>query len=268
MPRADGLRLAVTTLSVLPARGPAALDRRLGGAAMLWAPAVGLALAVPVAALLIGARTATGDTSLLPPVLAVALLALLTRGLHLDGLADTVDGLGSYRRGDEALAVMRRGDSGPLGVAAVVLVLLADCAALQVAVAEHQGTVAAVAALVSGRLALTVSCRTGAVAAPGSRLGAVVIGTVPPLAAAAVVGLAVVACGAVALLDPHAPHHRAEVAQALLAPLVAVAVTSLLGRHANRRLGGLTGDVLGAQVELAQLVALVVLATGANAPGG
>ena len=46
--------------------------------------------------------------------------ALLTRGLHLDGLADTVDALGSYRRGDAALDIMKKPDIGPFGVVALV----------------------------------------------------------------------------------------------------------------------------------------------------
>ena len=55
----------------------------------------------------------------------MAAWALLTRGLHLDGLADTVDALGSYAGKERALEIMKRPDVGPFGVAALVLVLLA-----------------------------------------------------------------------------------------------------------------------------------------------
>ena len=60
----------------------------------------------------------------------MALLAVATGGLHLDGLADTADGLGSRRPADQALEIMRRPDAGPLGVATLVLVLLVQVSAL------------------------------------------------------------------------------------------------------------------------------------------
>ena len=73
------------------------------------------------------------------PTLLVALLAVLTRGLHLDGLADTADGLGSGRRGEAALAVMRQSDIGPFGVVTLVLALLVQVAALAVCLAAGAG---------------------------------------------------------------------------------------------------------------------------------
>ena len=65
----------------------------------------------------------------LPLGLVVVALALLSRGLHLDGLADLADGLGSRRPAAGAHEVMARSDIGPFGVAAVVLALLLQVAA-------------------------------------------------------------------------------------------------------------------------------------------
>ena len=56
-------------------------------------------------------------------LLVVGTLALGTRAMHLDGLADTVDGLGSGWDRQRALEVMRRGDIGPMGVVALVIML-------------------------------------------------------------------------------------------------------------------------------------------------
>ena len=97
---------------------------------MALAPLVGLLLGGAGAAMLAGAvQVTTGD--LLPCALAVAALALLTRGLHLDGLSETPPtGSGPTRRQRQGPGVVERPDVGALGLAAVVLVLLVQVAAL------------------------------------------------------------------------------------------------------------------------------------------
>ena len=112
----------------------------------------------------------------------MAALALLTRGLHLDGLADLADGLGSGQPAPTALDIMRRSDIGPFGTVTLVLVLLAQVAALAHAEAEGdgRGPAALIVAVVTGRLALTWACRRGVAAARQEGLGALVAGTVRP----------------------------------------------------------------------------------------
>lgn len=244
--RAGGLRLAVTTLSVARVRGPERLDRGTAGSAMALAPLVGAGLGLAAAAVLVVVQAWTGSP-LLAAVLAVAALALLTRGLHLDGLADTVDGLASYRPPEGARAVMRSPEVGPLGAAALLLVPLTQVAALAAATGQGRGALALVVAVTTGRAAVTLACTPSTPAAAPEGMGALVAGTVPRARALAVAGLVVVAAGlAVPLLGA-------------LAALTGLGVAVLLLRHAVRRLGGVSGDVLGALVEVTTAVVLVVL---------
>ncbi|WP_312874778.1 adenosylcobinamide-GDP ribazoletransferase [Actinomadura litoris] len=246
-----GLRLAVTLLTVVPL--PAgSVDRGTARAAMLTAPAVGLVTG-GAAALVLVAGDAAGLSPLLRAALAVAATAVLTRALHLDGLADLADGLGSGRPAAEALAIMKRSDIGPFGVVTLLLTLLVQVAAL--ASAPH-GAVAAVIGAVTGRAALPWACRDAVPAARPGGLGSLVAGTVPTRNALLVTGLVVVgaaAAGAAASGPGGAPRAAAAV-------LVGLAAAALMLRHAVRRLGGVTGDVLGALVEIAGTAALVTLA--------
>jgi adenosylcobinamide-GDP ribazoletransferase len=245
-----GLRLAVTLLTAIPLPGgrrARAPGRRMAAAAMTWAPVVGLLLGAAAAAVLELAARAGHTGPLLAAVLAVAALALLTRGLHLDGLADLADGLGSRQPAEAALAIMKRSDIGPFGVVTLVLTLGIQIAALAQAQALGRGVPAVVAAAVAGRLSLTWACRRGVPAARGSGLGALVAGTVPPAIPVALTAAALGGGCAFGIVVPVA------VAAGLAASL---AVTVL----AVRRLGGITGDVLGALVEITTAVCLLVTA--------
>ncbi|MDQ1744936.1 MAG: adenosylcobinamide-GDP ribazoletransferase, partial [Pseudonocardiales bacterium] len=182
MSPAAGLRLALTTLTVLPL--PAGrVDRRAAAAAMAWAPAVGLALGAVLAAAGRG-LTAAGLAPLPCAAVLVVLLALLTRGLHLDGLADTFDALGSYTAPDRALAIMKSPEAGPLGVSAIAGVLLVDAAALSALLARHDWLLVA-AAIGIGRFGLVLCCARPLPPARPDGLGALVAGTVPVAGCAA-----------------------------------------------------------------------------------
>jgi adenosylcobinamide-GDP ribazoletransferase len=248
-----GLRLALTLLTAVPLGGSRqAADvqspsERIAAAAMLWAPLVGLLLGAVAAGVLELAIRAARMGPLLAAVLAVTALALLTRGLHLDGLADLADGLGSRRPAGEALEIMKRSDIGPYGVVAIVLTLLIQVAALARAASIGRGALAVVAAVVTGRLAVTWACRRGVPPARDSGLGALVAGTVHPATALAITVAALAAGGAFGWI------FTAAIAAGLAASLA-------LTRLAVRRLGGITGDVLGALAEITTAVCLLVTA--------
>ncbi|MBM3689068.1 MAG: adenosylcobinamide-GDP ribazoletransferase [Actinobacteria bacterium] len=252
----NALCLAIGTFTILPARMPTRVDRATARGAMLLAPLMGILLGA-IAALVLWAVCSVTDAAygnLLGAVLAVALLAYLTRALHLDGLADTADALGSGRRGDGALEIARRGDVGPFGVVTLVLVLLIQATALAVASDAGWGALTVIVAVVTGRLAAVVACTRGIPAASPEGLGALVAGTVPRTAALAwVAGVLVLAAAAGAWLTGVAWAPALAVIAGLSLAL------GLVARSAGR-LGGINGDVLGAAIEVATSTVLVVLA--------
>lgn len=249
--RGDGLALALSWLTVVPARVRGEVDRSVGARAIALAPLVGLALG-GVATGLLWTLDALGAPGLLAGLLVVGALAVGTRGMHLDGLADTVDGLGCYGPPERALAVMRDGSTGPFAVVALVVVLGAQAAALG-ALADDGRWLAVVLGVTAGRVALGWVCRRGVPAARADGLGALVAGTQPVVVP---VGWAVL----LAAVSVVAVDGRAW--QGPVAVMVAAVVMVLGARHAVRRFGGITGDVLGASSEAAVTAALVVLALG------
>ncbi|HXB50697.1 MAG TPA: adenosylcobinamide-GDP ribazoletransferase [Streptosporangiaceae bacterium] len=245
-----GLRLAGTLFTAIPIPGNAAAhgtpNRRTAAAAMYWAPVVGLLLGAAAAGVLLACR-AGHSGPLLAAVLAIAVLAALTRGLHLDGLADFADGLGSRQPARRALEIMKQSDIGPFGVATMVLTVLIQVSALARAEQVGRGPVAVVVAAVGARLAMMLACRHRVPSARPDGLGAMVAGTVQPLWGGILVLAALAAAGAFGWIYP---------AAMAIALLISLALTGL----ATRRLGGITGDVLGAVAEVAAAACLLVTA--------
>lgn len=250
----DPVRLAFGTLTVLRVPPPRVVDRRVAGRAMLLAPLTAVFPALTAAlVILVGGRLHV--PALACGALAVGALALASRGLHLDGLADTADGLAaSYDRG-RALAVMRSGDVGPAGVVTVLVVLMTQAASTAALSSTWRGTLGVIVAVISSRAVLAMGCGRTIRSARPDGLGASVAGTVP-WAAAAASAATVTAAASVVLALTGRPWWLGA-----LAVLVAFAAAAVVLLRCLRRLGGVTGDVLGACVEVALTGALVVLAT-------
>src|SRR3546814_8875533 len=87
-----------------------------------------------------------------------AALGLLTRGMHLDWLADVDDGIGSARSGEAGLAIMKRSDIDPFGVVTLLLALLLQFSALAQAISFGEGAAVLVLALVVSRGLLPLLC--------------------------------------------------------------------------------------------------------------
>jgi adenosylcobinamide-GDP ribazoletransferase len=221
-------------------RGPIT-DAELGRAVGYF-PLVGAVLGLLLAGLGAGLARAA-----LPPALAavvlVAALALLTGGLHLDGLADLFDALGGGR-GDRArmLEIMRDSRVGAHGAAALVLVLLAKTLAMAAAL-ERRDLGAVVAFPAVARWAVTPAIAFFPYAR-AEGLGRAFSGQA---GAWQVVGATVTAIAVLAGLG----------GRLILPALAALVVVLLLAVALGRRLGGLTGDAYGAAIELGEVTVLL-----------
>ncbi|MEQ7005680.1 adenosylcobinamide-GDP ribazoletransferase [Actinopolymorpha sp. B17G11] len=261
-----GFRTAVGLFTAIPVPRHAArhLDRQLAARALRWLPVVGAGLGlvagVPLFASTVLAPYATG--AVLGSALAVAVLALATRGLHLDGLADTVDGLGSAAPPAQALAIMRKPDIGAFGVLAIVLVVLIKVAALatvSTAYGAGVGVLALVAAEHSGRVAVVLAARTGVPSARPSGFGALVAGSADRTA---LLGVAVTTALLAAV--PLVWGAPATSLRLLAGAAVGLAVAEVWRHRVVRRIGGVTGDVFGSIVELASVAVLLTIALSAG----
>ena len=236
------LRAAMSFLTVLPvANADGSAGERLGRA---YFPAIGAL--VGLAAGIAFVVTAAASTPLLGAAVAVAVLSALTGAIHLDGLADTADGLLTHGDVERRLAVMREPALGSYGVTAIVAVLVLEVAAL--------------ASIPAGR-ALVALVIAGAI----SRLATLPVIAFVPYVRSSGKGLAAwdprrrgldLAVGAATLVVVSVLDWR----RALLAVSVAALIAAVLAIASRRRLGGATGDVCGAVAELCQAATLVVFA--------
>jgi adenosylcobinamide-GDP ribazoletransferase len=246
----------MSLFTVIPAGVSGMLDDDVAARAILWLPGIGLLLGGIGAGVMlaVGSLNSTGPGRLLGAALAVAVIAVLTGGLHLDGLADTADGLGSRRLAADALEIMRRSDIGPMGVGALVLVLLIQVTAVAAVPRLPVAAAALVLAEVTGRVSVVLA--TSAPAARPGGFGALVAGRTTTLDRALTVG-ALAGAITVAGLAAGGP---ALAVRGLAAALAGLLAGGLVQRTAWRRLGGMTGDVFGAILQVSAVAALVVAA--------
>jgi adenosylcobinamide-GDP ribazoletransferase len=244
------LLVATAFLTRVPVRVDA--DARDVGRAARWFPVVGAALGGAGAVV---ARGLTEIPNVPAPLAALAVVALgawVTGAIHLDGLADTADGFGGGKTRDDVLRIMRDPRVGSFGALALILIVGIK--------------VAAIAALLERRAAVSVL-----VVAPAlSRWTVVMLAAWLPYARLdGGLGQAVTehhdrhallwATASAAVVAGIAAGWSAFVLGAL-----AAAMTFVVGRAARRRIGGVTGDVFGASVELTETIVLIgaVLVTG------
>ncbi|MDR3637059.1 MAG: adenosylcobinamide-GDP ribazoletransferase [Isosphaeraceae bacterium] len=207
-------------------------------------PLVGVVLGL-VLAILSGLFERSGIAPPVAAFLLVAATAAVTGGLHLDGLADTADGLFLWGESSRRLTVMRDPHVGSYGVTAVVLCVLGKFVALASLPGSVRGLGLFTALTVSRSLILVSAGRASYARAEGT--GRLLINATTPSEA--------LAAAALALLVASLTNHVAG----LFATLVALGITLGTTELAKRRLGGVTGDILGALTELSEMSYLVSL---------
>jgi adenosylcobinamide-GDP ribazoletransferase len=241
---------AVGLLTVLPVR-PRWDERAVPGRAMAFYPLVGALIGGVLAGLacLLSLSRLPAAAPLLPAALLLAAWTGITGGLHLDGWADCCDALFvpvSRERRLEILHDPRLGSFGGIGLAVLLLVKLA---AVQGIVSSPDRLLILLVVPAAARGALVIAARAFPLARPDGMAAHFRQG----LGAREVVLAAVTALLVAALV-------AARIGWLALVPLVAALLTMLvMARLAVVRLGGLTGDVYGAIVELAETTALVAV---------
>ncbi len=219
---------------------------------MKWMPLVGLLAALPatiafqVADRLLGAE--------LGAIVAVMVLILITGGLHLDGIADTADGLFCYRSRERMLEIMRDSTLGANGVIAIVLTVFLKYLLLH-NIPIRGAALAVLVTPVLGRMALVWHSAVARYAREERGIGDYVNQTgLKQATAATCVSLGLVA-GMLALwgLEP-----RLVAMMVILLHVPTILLAVLFAFYLKRRLGGITGDTIGATVELAEINAFLV----------
>jgi adenosylcobinamide-GDP ribazoletransferase len=225
------------------ARPPAPAD-------LAWFPVVGALLGAALGLIWWGAAEAW------PPGVAAALVVTgdlaLTGMLHVDGLADSADGLLPHLARERRLEVMAEPGVGAFAVTAVALALLLRWAAItEMPVSGWRAVVTLATVWATSRSAMVLILATQPYARAEGLASA--YSTVPPRARAVAVGAVLLAATA-ALPRPWGP-------LAIVAALAAAGSVVVLSR---RRVGGYTGDVLGAAAVIAETAAVLVLAAGGS----
>jgi len=235
--------LRFLTVIPLPGRWGTSEDELTGAA--LYFPVVGVLIGVAAAALSLGVFR------ILPPlagsVVLVIALSGISGGLHLDGLADTADGLLGCRSRERALEIMRDSHIGAMGAAAIAAVLMLKAASLSsLSAAVSLRTVFLMP--VAGRCALVIMMWLLPYARETGGLGSVFYRRRPVLAGIWAVVLLVVAgwyaCGVAGVV----------------AAVASVLVVAVFAAYVYRRIQGATGDTLGAACEMAECAAALTMA--------
>lgn len=239
----NGFLAALGFLTILPVGSRHADAANLRSASASF-PVVGLLLGLALAAVG-GLLTAADPGTLLPEIVVVITLAILTGGLHLDGLADTVDALASGKDRARMLEIMRDPHIGTMGVISIVSALLLKVALIG-AIGQALRPGALIVMCVVSRWSLVFSMALFPYARQEGKAKPFTDGMRPSM---------LVIASTITLLAVYA---ASRVSGLVVLPAVVVS-SHVVNRFVVSRLGGITGDTLGAVNEIQEIVALAAI---------
>lgn len=240
-----GLFAAIRFLTILPVPGDIGTDTESLAKSPVYFPFTGLLIGIAAAIII----------SLIEPILplpltvAAAIILLLTASgaLHLDGVADCADGFFSSRPREKILAIMRDSRIGPMGVIAIIIILMLKAAAL-ISIPGNKLWQAVLFMPVAGRAAIVMMMWITPYARPEGGLGAVFYKKnmlIPGLSAIIFLFAAGYIC--------------AEKSGLITAAIIFITVI-MFSLYCRRKITGATGDTLGAVCEISETLCACALA--------
>ena len=241
------LLIALQFLTVLPIRIKSEIQKTDFGASLLYFPLVGLIIGLIL----------SGINALLlilnfPPlavnIILVVVLIAITGGMHLDGLSDTADAFLSGKPRDEMLAIMRDSHIGVMGVLSIASVILLKVGLLT-SVAVPLKITALILSCVLSRWSSVLAIFLFPYARKDGKARVFTEG----------MNLKIFALSSIIVLVFAFAVWRTK---GLVTLLIAAGCTYLIGKFSNRKIGGITGDILGATIELTEVIVLFVVIVG------
>ena len=240
---------AARYLTIVPIGGGRGDHGAPPGSAVAWFPAIGLLIGVLL--VVVDRVTAWAFPTLLAALLTVTTWKLVAGGLHLDGLADCLDALGGHDA-VQRLTIMRDSRIGAFGAIGLILLLLLEIAAVSELATAARWRALLTAPAVARALPALVARMFPPARSEGQ--GARFQADVRPRDVAVALGGGVVV--AVAFLGT----------AGIVAVVAAGLASAAIGRFMSLRLGGITGDVLGATIELSELTVLLAVSAWTHGP--
>jgi len=243
------LQMALAFLTRLPAGRIDGTAKQIGRSAR-WFPVIGAVLGAVYAAAV--ALLSPLFSPLIVGVLIVAFDALLTGAMHFDGLADTADGLGAGRTRDDVLCIMRDHAIGSYGACALMLAIALKVATIGAVIGTATAIPALLLAPAHGRWSAVLSSALASYARPVADDTPKSVGS-----PARFIGYRELAIATMIMLPVALALRPRRGGAAFLTGAVVIAAWTWI---CHRKIGGVTGDTLGAGVELSECIVLAVFA--------